>query len=179
MPQPLSQQPVSQRMVTALKPCHHPQSPKGIFPGTQAASRDQRPWMAAGRRPSWGVPRSSWGLSPWQNPPEPTSTATSPSGPYRGAGLEGTAAGGGQGSPSSGTLGPSMAPALEADAAWLQGAPGHFTWHCLAPLPRHWDSGHTRVPCSLPRHHRHGLLLPGLPAGSGRGLGTEAVSAGN
>uniref|UniRef100_A0A8U8AYX1 Uncharacterized protein n=1 Tax=Geospiza parvula TaxID=87175 RepID=A0A8U8AYX1_GEOPR len=135
-PWPLSQQPVSQRMVTALRPCHHPQSPKGTFPGTPAASRDQRPWMAAGRRPSWGVLRSSWGVSPWQNPPEPASTATFHSGPNRGAGLEGTVAGGGQGSPSGGTSGPSLAPAPEPDARTfcmaLPGttAPRQGLWAC-------------------------------------------------
>lgn len=71
-------------MGTPPKACQHPQSPKGTFPATPAASRDQRPWTAAGRRPSWGVLRSSWGLSPWQNPLEPTGTSTSRSGPKLG-----------------------------------------------------------------------------------------------
>lgn len=105
-PRPLSQQPASPRMVTLLRPCRRPRSPKGTFPATPAASRDQRPWMAAGKRPSWVVPRSSWGLSPWHNPPEPTSSAASHSGSDSGVGLEGTAAGRGQGSPSGGTSGP-------------------------------------------------------------------------
>lgn len=93
-------------MGTPPKACQHPQSPKGTFPATPAASRDQRPWTAAGRRPSWGVLRSSWGLSPWQNPLEPNGTSTSRSGPDTGAGLEGMAAGRGQGNISGGTSGP-------------------------------------------------------------------------
>ncbi|XP_058703548.1 SAM and SH3 domain-containing protein 3 isoform X3 [Poecile atricapillus] len=69
-PRSLCQQPASPRMVTPPTPCHRPRSPKGTFPATPAASRDQRRWTAAGRRPSWGAPRSSWGLCPWQDPPE-------------------------------------------------------------------------------------------------------------
>lgn len=74
--------------------------------------------MAVGRRSSRGALRSSWGLSPWQNPPEPAGNATSHSGPNSGAGLEGMAAGRGQGSTSAGTSGPGLALAPEPDAVW-------------------------------------------------------------
>lgn len=92
--------------MTPRKPCHRPQGPKGTFPGTPAASRDQRPWMAAGRRPSWGVPRSSWGLSPWQNPPEPTGTAASRSGPNSGVDWRGRLLVGDRGAPAVAPRGP-------------------------------------------------------------------------
>lgn len=65
------QQAVMRRKGTAPLSSIRPRSPRGTFPGTRAASRDPRPWIAAVRRPSCRALRGSCRLCPWQSPPEP------------------------------------------------------------------------------------------------------------